>query len=96
MRESGLPLGVLPDQEFNELTLYLDPGESLIFYTDGITEAMNGAEEMYGKVRLQTAVQKAPASAKDQVTKLVQSVEMFCGPSPQRDDICVTAVRRLP
>jgi serine phosphatase RsbU (regulator of sigma subunit)/pSer/pThr/pTyr-binding forkhead associated (FHA) protein len=93
MDESGMPLGVLPDQRFNEMTVPLQPGESLLFYTDGITEAMNSKDEMYGKERLVASVQKPSASAAAMVTALVESVTAFCGKSPQRDDICVTAVR---
>ena len=93
MQESGLPIGVLPEQQFNEMTIDLRPGESLLFYTDGITEAMNSKEEMFGKDRLLTAVPPDCADADSMVTALIDSVEAFCGHSPQRDDICVTAVR---
>ena len=95
MRESGLPLGVLPEQQFNEMTIPLLPGESLLFYTDGITEAMNAKEQMFGKERLQTAVRASSVSADAMVTSLIDAVEEFCGASAQRDDICVTAVRCL-
>lgn len=93
MRESGLPLGVLPEQQFNEMTIELRPGESLVFYTDGITEAMNSKDQMYGKERLLPVLMGVSGDAKKMVTALVESVEAFCGSSPQRDDICVTAVR---
>ena len=93
MCESGLPLGVLPEQKFNEMNMTLKPGESLVFYTDGITEAMNSKEEMYGKHRLQSAVESVTADADAMVAGLIDSVGAFCGSSAQRDDICVTAVR---
>jgi serine phosphatase RsbU (regulator of sigma subunit) len=93
MTESGLPLGVLSDQKFNELTIQLEPGESLLFYTDGITEAMNAKDEMYGKHRLMDVVANRHACAETLVKSLMKSVEHFCGPTPQRDDICVTALR---
>lgn len=93
MDASGLPLGVLPEQEFNEMTLSLAPRESLVFYTDGITEAMNAKEEMFGKNRLQKAIASSAGQIDSMVTGLVESVEAFCGSSSQRDDICVTAVQ---
>lgn len=99
MRESGLPLGVMPEQQFNEMTFPLESGESLVFYTDGITEAMiprGEGQDLYGRNRLLSAVQSAPANAEAMVAALVDSVTAFCGPHPQQDDICVTAVRRLP
>lgn len=92
MKQSGLPLGVLPDQQFNELTITLEPGEYLVFYTDGITEAMNPKEEMYGRKRLQATVESAAPSADALVSELVESVFRFCGAAAQRDDICVTAL----
>lgn len=95
MTESGLPLGVIPDQKFHELTIELKPGESLLFYTDGITEAMDSHDTMYGKHRLMKVVADVHDSAKGIVQSLMKSVDLFCGPSPQRDDICVTAVRRI-
>lgn len=93
MRESGLPLGVLPEQQFNEMTIDLRRGEALVFYTDGITEAMNSREEMFGKDRLLPAVQTACGDASAIVKAIVDSVEAFCETAAQRDDICVTAVR---
>lgn len=93
IRESGLPLGVLPDQQFGDLTMSLEPGESLVFYTDGITEAMNGRDEMYGKDRLLNSVRSSSADPQSIVKTLVASVEAFCGSAAQRDDICVTAVQ---
>lgn len=93
MRESGLPLGVLPEQVFNELTITLQPRESLVFYTDGITEAMNAKDEMFTKTLLQKSVAASGGDVESIVTSLIASVEAFCGSSAQRDDICVTAVQ---
>lgn len=93
MRESGLPLGVLPEQQFNEMTIELRRGEALVFYTDGITEAMNSREEMFGKDRLLPAIRAATGDASAIVNAIVESVEAFCGTAAQRDDICITAVR---
>lgn len=93
IRESGLPLGVLPDQQFGELTVPLQAGETLVFYTDGITEAMNSKEAMYGKDRLLASVKASSADPRAIVKSLVESVEVFCGQAAQRDDICVAAVQ---
>ncbi len=95
MNESGMPLGIAPDQQFEELSVKMQPGDSLLFYTDGITEAMNSKSELFGKHRLIQAVASCGAPARDLVKSLVTSVERFCDSSPQRDDICITAVRRV-
>lgn len=93
IQESGLPLGVIPDQKFGEITLELDKGDLLVFYTDGVTEAMNAAEQMFGKDRLLAGVQAADADPGKIVDAIVESVSTFCGALPQRDDICMTAVQ---
>lgn len=92
--ESGLPLGVLAEQKFNEVTIGLKPDESLLLYTAGITEAKNSSNELYGRDRLKDAIQSQHSSAKEMVMSLNGSVESFCNSSPQRDDVCVVAIRR--
>src|SRR5207302_10913473 len=48
---SGLPLGILAEQEYPEQVQRLQSGDQIIFYTDGITEAHNAAGEMFGTAR---------------------------------------------
>lgn len=93
-KESGMPLGVVPQQNFRELTMTLSPGETLLFYTDGVTEAMNAQQEIYGRVRLAATVQRSPKPVRELVPFLVDDVERFFGDRNQRDDLCVVAVRR--
>jgi sigma-B regulation protein RsbU (phosphoserine phosphatase) len=93
MRESGLPLGVLPDHQYFDMQVTLKPGESLVFYTDGITEAMDQKDQMYANSRLLASVKSSKSGIKSLVTELVNSVQSFCGSAAQRDDICVTALR---
>ena len=93
MRESGLPLGVLPDHQYFDMQVTLKPGEALVFYTDGITEAMDQKDQMYANSRLLASVKSSKPCIKSLVTELVNSVQSFCGSAAQRDDICVTALR---
>ena len=95
MNESGMPLGVVADQQFEELVIRLEPSESLVFYTDGITEAMNEGSVLFGKERLMTALASCQGDSEALVKCLVTAVEKFCDARAQFDDICVTAVRRL-
>ena len=60
--ETGLPLGVDRDVGLWPCALPLAPGETLVLYTDGITEAMNAADELYGLPRLLTVVGIGPRS----------------------------------
>lgn len=93
-RESGMPLGVMPQQTYRETVLPLVPGDTLVFYTDGVTEAMDDQQQVYGRVRLTDTLQRAPSAVRELVPFLVDDVENFFGERNQRDDLCVVAVRR--
>jgi serine phosphatase RsbU (regulator of sigma subunit) len=94
-KQSGMPLGVAPRQEYGELQLPLEPGMSLTLYTDGITEAMNPLNDIYGRARLESFLAKAPTRAEDLIKSLVADVEDFCGDRAQRDDMCLVSLRRV-
>jgi sigma-B regulation protein RsbU (phosphoserine phosphatase) len=94
-KESGMPLGIKPEQEYRELKLALDPGTSVVVYTDGITEAMNAANELFGRVRLEKFVSSVSGSSEDLTKEIVTEVDRFCGTRPQRDDMCLVCLRRL-
>lgn len=91
---SGMPLGVLPQQHYQEITLSLDVGDTLLFFTDGVTEAMNGDQQIYGRPRLMEVFKSAPSSVEELIPYLVDDVERFHDERFQRDDICIVAVRR--
>lgn len=95
-KESGMPLGIMGDQQYGSLTIPLYPNDAIVFYTDGITEAMNPKSHLFSKERARRAISDGPESATDLVPGLIAAVESFCEGEPQRDDICVTAIRRLP
>jgi serine phosphatase RsbU (regulator of sigma subunit)/ligand-binding sensor domain-containing protein len=91
-----LPLGMAPDVKYPDHELKLQPGDVVIFYTDGIIEAENGAEEMYGTERLlnlATGMDSA-ASAEDVTEAILQDVADFVGAAEQYDDMTVVVVKR--
>jgi sigma-B regulation protein RsbU (phosphoserine phosphatase) len=94
-KESGMPLGINPEQEYREITLALEPGMSVVLYTDGITESMNAANELFGRVRLENFVSSISGSSEDLTKAIVTEVDRFCGTRPQRDDMCLVCLRRL-
>jgi sigma-B regulation protein RsbU (phosphoserine phosphatase) len=91
-----LPLGMAPDVKYPDHELKLQPGDTVIFYTDGIIEAENGAEEMYGTERLLNMVtgMDPAASAEDVVEDILQDVADFVGIAEQYDDMTVVVVKR--
>ena len=89
----GLVLGVMQGVEYPDHTLQLRPGDRLVLYTDGVTEAFNQANEPYGVERLIAEVQAhgdGPADAL--VERICRSVAVFSGAAPQSDDITLTVL----
>lgn len=88
-------LGVMPDAEYAYSNLTLEPGELVFLYTDGISEAMNDANEEFGDDRLKAVLAGlAGASAEECCAKVMQAVREFSGPYIQSDDITCVALRR--
>jgi sigma-B regulation protein RsbU (phosphoserine phosphatase) len=85
--ERGLPLG-LSSGDYSETTVNLTPGSRLVFYSDGITEAVNEAEEEYGLGRLARHVSSRAASA----VSVVDDVRAFANGVGQRDDASVVFI----
>jgi sigma-B regulation protein RsbU (phosphoserine phosphatase) len=87
------PLGILDDANYEETRLHLEAGDKAIFYTDGIVEAMNAEEEMFGFERLLEIVQKSQSTTADELLKeIVNKVKVFTGDAPQHDDLTVIVV----
>jgi len=89
----GLVLGAMPGTRFPTHTMQLTRGDRLVLYTDGITEAFNPTEELYGAQRLVDEVHVhgggTPAAL---VERICQSVTHFAGTAPQSDDITLTVL----
>ncbi len=88
--DTGLPLGVATG-EFSETEITLSPGSRLVFYTDGITEAENPAEEQYGERRLLRHLAPCDASAES----LLEDVREFADGYGLHDDATIITVKRL-
>jgi len=89
----GVVLGVMPDAEFADRTVQLRPGDRLLLYTDGVTEACNGAQEAYGEARLIAELQvHGESAAAALVKRICDSVTRFTDGAAQSDDITVAVV----
>lgn len=94
--EGGSPLGILPNMQFGEEKTGIEPGDTIVFYTDGIIEAMNGKEELFGFERLEAAVRSAGREPEAVKKTVIDAVNRFIGLSPQHDDmtlVCFGAVK---
>ena len=90
--EEGMPLGMI-ECGFSESTRAYKPGSIFVLYSDGVTEAMNRNEEMFGQERLvQLAGKLKGASAEEIVEAIQKAVLDFAGKAEQHDDITVMAI----
>ncbi len=94
-RDSRSPaLGILKSADFKVDTFQLKPGDYFIIFSDGITEAMNNNDDLYGILRLNNIVKLA---AKDNIEKLakaiIDDVMLFLGDKKQNDDLSLVIVK---
>ncbi|AXJ02065.1 sigma-B regulation protein RsbU (phosphoserine phosphatase) [Cyclonatronum proteinivorum] len=90
----GLLLGKFDGMPYLEQTIQLHPGDQIVTFTDGVTEAENPSGEMYEEERLISFLQNNAGSGTDTlVNALFSEVQGFAGEAPQSDDITVLAVR---
>jgi sigma-B regulation protein RsbU (phosphoserine phosphatase) len=90
---TGTVAGVFPGNEITSESLQLAPDDSLVLYTDGVTEAFNTEGQMFGNDRLLQCLEPNK-TASQTVTDLLQTVRNFTNGANQSDDITILAVRR--
>jgi serine phosphatase RsbU (regulator of sigma subunit) len=91
---AGLPLGLMPDVEYEPAETFLDNGESLLFYSDGLVEARNSSREMFGSARLARALNDE-AQGEQLIERLLAQVALFAGPEWElEDDITLMTLHR--
>ncbi len=96
LKTGGIMLGLFPNFPFQEDTIPLQPGDLLLIYSDGITEAKNVLEKDFGEERLIDLVQKnLEQPAGDLIERIIAEVKAFAGAAPQHDDITLMVIRRI-
>jgi phosphoserine phosphatase RsbU/P len=95
----GLPLGIAPDETYTEATITLEPGDLLLLYTDGITEAMAPPapggrwRELFGVERLDRLLIEHPSAGPEEIVNLIrEAVGRFACGLPATDDQTLLAV----
>ncbi len=92
---TGIPLGLLEDRTWDKAVVQLDPGDVLVLYTDGITEAQNEKEEFYGETRLLDSIRtNLDGSAEGISQRILADLQEFVGSAPQYDDITLSVLVR--
>lgn len=92
--EAGVPLGVMEGYPYEQFSLQLQPGDSLTLFTDGISEAMDVQNELYGMERLQRQLQTKFPTTAELGAHVLADVKKFVGERAQSDDICLVCFGR--
>lgn len=91
----GTVLGVLEDIELEDRRIFIDPGDILVFYTDGISEALDVRGDVFGIDRLHEALRKSTGTSAEAVLNdIISNVEKFVGDTAQSDDFTLFVLRR--
>jgi predicted ester cyclase len=93
----GMPLGLMPGMSYEENEIVLVPGETVLFYTDGLVEAHDAQGEMFGTPRLRSLLTEYPTDAKGLNALLLEELRRFTGDGrEQEDDITLLTLERSP
>ncbi len=91
------PLGVREHTEYEDCTLALQPGDVLVFMTDGVAEARNSDGEFFGEARVERVIRELPLeiTAREMVRRIVTAVQEFTGDQQLHDDVTVVVTKAL-
>ncbi len=92
--EGSYPVGLVPEAEYTASRLKLEPGDTLVLFSDGVTEAMDPDEQLFGITRLREVLTGQTECPLDQLEKcILESVENFTRGASQADDLTLLIVR---
>jgi len=95
LETGGIVLGFLENFAFEEQMIPFSPGDLLLMYSDGITEAMNADEEEFGENRLvEVTLKHRDELASTLIEKIIAAVKLHTGDAPQMDDITLVVIKR--
>jgi len=93
---SGLPAGLLPVNRIESESMPLSPGDTFVLFSDGVSEAINEADEFFGDDRLLTHLDLLASGTPAEIVRgTLEAVRDFVGTAPQSDDITILAARFL-
>jgi len=83
----NFPLGVIPETVYEVAEVSLEPGDTVVIYTDGVTEAMNQQSKQFGTARLYDVLKEGSSEPAQVLERIVGGVQEFVGLTPQSDDL---------
>lgn len=95
LTRTGMALGVEIDAEYEQSTVFIEPGDFVLLYTDGVSEAFDQANQPFGEKRLEDLLlEHKHDSAREMVDNIVESVKKFIGRDQPSDDLTIVALSR--
>ena len=95
LEKTGTLVGIFEENTWETKSVTLEPGDCLIFYTDGITESQNEAGEFFGLQRLQQSLYTSTANtAEGLLNNLLETVQVFTGSAPRLDDVTLIVIKK--
>ncbi len=96
LKETSFPLGVQEKLIFHNQKYVIQPGDTLVFYTIGLVDAIDASEELFGFPRFEEVLKNSHhLSASEVLNEVFIALGNFCLSTPQRDDITISVVKRL-
>lgn len=93
---SGMPLGSFPDYPYQNMTVNIEDGDTILFMSDGITERFNSEEEILGEERTKRSFAEIAIKSPDQIIEhMVQAGENWANGRAQDDDITFVAIKKI-
>jgi sigma-B regulation protein RsbU (phosphoserine phosphatase) len=94
---SGRPAGLMPFNPIEKESMPIEPGDTFVLFSDGVSEAMNPADDFYGEDRLLALLADASGTTpKEIVTRVLADVRAFAAGAKQSDDITILAAQYAP
>ena len=94
LKATGTVVGMLPAMEYQVNQVEIEPGDVLIGFTDGVTEAMSPQQKLFGKERLLSLFENLPSTASELIDRINSELFNHIDNAPQFDDITMIALRR--
>lgn len=94
LEAGGTVVGLMPSVQYEAQSIKMSKGDLLLFYTDGISEAMNVEDEEWGEEAMLAAAKRVPGARADVVLRtMFEAADYFTGEAPQHDDMTLMVVR---
>ena len=92
----GFPLGLFPGAQYEQEVVGLEPGDLVVCYSDGISEATSAENELWGESQIEKLLEESVGRSPDEVTKrLVEAADNFAAGAEQADDMTILTLRIL-